>query len=189
MHFIIPVEEVRRIVAKYLPDDSKTAALGTFVHQQTKERFATQGASGGESWAPKRVKDWGHDDSRAVLTGASATLLDQFFSYSDRRSATLANTAPYSHVHQKGTVGKGGELPTIVPRFKKMLYVPLTDRARPGWRKDWVRGRFVNGKVEPQNADYVLIRKADIPPRRMLPTSPNEIQAQVEFYLDICRES
>ena len=43
---------------------------------------------------------------------------------------TVLSEAPWIDVHQKGTKGKGGSLPTIVPKKAKALFVPLTKAAR-----------------------------------------------------------
>lgn len=48
-----------------------------------------------------------------------------------------------------------------------------------------VQGRFVNGKIEPKNADFVLVKKVSIPPRPMLPDSQQERTEQVKEFVYI----
>lgn len=150
-------------------------AIGVFLVQQVKKRFATRGLSGGVSW-PKKARN----DGRAILTGRTGALLNSFFSVIVGRNAVaVASSTPYAKVHQLGTIGKGGKLPTIRPRRAKALWIPMNDRAArfgpgaPGLRK---------GK------DFFFARKVDIPPRPMLPDGSDEKKAQVEFVRDLLEE-
>ena len=181
MRAYIPPDEIRRIVKRFAPTEQKMRAVGVFLHNQTKSRFATHGSSGGSPWADKWVKGIGRDDGRAQLTGSSGQLLKSFGSYADRISATLYSDAPYAHVHEKGTVGKGGSLPNITPRKAKVLFIPISERAKAGWHADLIKGRFIDGQLTPPNADYVLLPSVSIPPRPMLPTGNHERQEQIRF--------
>jgi phage gpG-like protein len=148
-------------------------ACGTFLEQQVKRRFATQGLSGGARWQPKRIKD-----GRAILTGRTGALLNSFFAVSLVRKSTgmseiaVGSSMRYAAIHQLGTVGKGGVLPSIFPRRAKALWIPLNDRAAR-------LGTYSQGLV--YGKDFVFAKRVDIPPRPMLPNSKQERQDQEEF--------
>lgn len=153
--------------------------VGVFMEQQVKARFQTQGLSGGVRWARKRI-----DDGRAILTGRTAALLNSFFHVSlfkpstKTSEITVGSAVKYAKVHQLGTRGKGGILPTIVPKRAKALWIPLNDRAaRLGSRSG--NPSLVVGK------DFIFAKKVDIAPRPMLPTSDDEKRDQAEFVQEI----
>ncbi len=95
----------------------------------TKDRFASQGASGGAAWAPKKMKSWGFDDGRAILTGPTGLLQKAWGQNWKYGEATNGCFVQHSLVQQVGTVGKGGQLPTIKPKTAKALFIPITDKA------------------------------------------------------------
>jgi hypothetical protein len=134
VRFYISQSEIIRLLAKWTPTPDRMSALGFYAHQQIRDRHATQGASGGAPWAPKAFKQLGYDDGRAILTGYTGKMLNLWHSYGEvgpngNGKATVANDAPYSFVMEKGTKGKGGTLPDIVPVRAKALFIPVTDRA------------------------------------------------------------
>ena len=123
-------DEIMRIADRYAPTEEKTAALGMFAHQQVKDRFATAGASGGIAWPQKKMREWGYDDGRAILTGRTGELLESFQSYGEVDCAVVFSDKFYSRIQHLGTVGKGGVLPDIKPKKAKALFIPITDRAQ-----------------------------------------------------------
>jgi hypothetical protein len=130
MYYRIPDKEIRKVIDRCRPTEPVMEATAFYMVQLTHDRFLTQGQSGGVPWIGKRVKSWGHDDGRAILTGPSGELLGSFQGYgTDAGRAVCFSDAPHSHVQQVGTVGKGGALPTIVPKRAKALFIPITDRA------------------------------------------------------------
>jgi len=133
MRFRIPDSEVVNLIARWMPTQDHMTALAVFAHQQVKDRHETQGASGGTPWPQKVMKSLGYDDGRAILTGPSAKMLLSWFSYGEVNGsigrAVTANDQSYSFVHELGTEGKGGKLPTIRPKTAKALFIPITDRA------------------------------------------------------------
>lgn len=202
----LSVEEIHRLVSRFVPTVQKMEAIAFFCGQQVKTRFETRGTSGGAPWrAPKWTTTVGFDDGRSILTGPTGDLLSRFHSYGTETEAITGNDAKYARVQQLGTKGKGGVLPDIVPKRAKALFIPLTDRARTstpvtargmkrlatrgpkdksGRYNDLIQGHFVNGKIEPKNADFVLLKKISIPARPMLPDSVNERADQTEFVID-----
>jgi phage gpG-like protein len=162
----------------------RLAALGLYLVQQVKDRFRSQGASGGRPWLPKR-----RQDGRAVLTGRIGRLLNSFaHAIVGKSSVAVFSDTPYAKVHQLGTVGKGGTLPTIYPRRARALWIPLTDAAaRMGPTRMVVgRGGFRGAKSAlVAGKDFIFAKKVDIPPRRMLPESRNEQANQAEFIGDL----
>jgi hypothetical protein len=99
----------------------------------------------------------------------------------------------YARVQELGTVGKGGELPTIKPRNAKALAIPVNDsltaagvRRFTGPREDPRSLRFIpfrrgvavgalfeeadvkdrkDGKIDVGKAAYLLLKKVDISPK------------------------
>lgn len=189
----IPNSSVRSLVKAFKPTQKKLEGLGVFIISQIRRRHASHGMSGGKYWKRKK-----RDDGRAVLTGRTGKLLDSWFTYSTLTDSggrvVVANPVPFCHVHELGTKGKGGKLPTIVPRKAKALFIPLSSRAQTSvlgaasisgrnirvatrGRKTKAGGRtpLVYGK------DFVLAKKVDIPPRPQLPVSDREILEQGKF--------
>lgn len=121
--------EENRLAKAYKWTPAKVQIIATYCLQQTKERFATGGVSGGMPWPQKFLRSVGYDDGRAILTGATGELLNSFIGYGEDNRAIMASNSPYALIHQLGTVGKGGVLPTIVPKRAKALFIPITDKA------------------------------------------------------------
>lgn len=109
---------------------------GMHMAQQVEDRFETHGASGGVPWPVKRSAEWGHNDGRGILTGASGMLRKSFAGYAiNAGEAVCASNCQYAEIHQVGTVGKGGLKPTIRPKNGgKALFIPITDKARNSTR-------------------------------------------------------
>jgi phage gpG-like protein len=217
-------KDIARLRTRFTASARVMDAISLHLHSQVQNRFVTQGASSGTPWQPKKIKEWGADNGRAILRGASATLLNSFFHYGKPNLAVVASHAHYSRVHQLGTVGKGGILPTIKPKKAKALFIPITDRAIHSMRltagdASWAniigskpfgrtkarrfavkehlagvapefhelkKGRLKDGTLEVWDEragewkagkpDFIFLRKVDIPPRPMLPTSAGEIE-------------
>lgn len=243
MFFAINYRDLRRFYRRFLPDEKVMKVVALKLDAMTMDRFDSQGASGGVPWAPKKAKSWGYDDGRAILTGPSGLLLKawgQDWSYGE---ATNGNFVQHSLIHQVGTVGRGGMLPTIRPKKAKALFIPITDKANHsarlvgheadfqrrmtgqlGWGEPadhrpmrfgvtmtggrsskpsaieyggLIKGRLKDGRLQRWNAstgvyedgvpDFIFLQKVDVPPRPMLPTSPNEradaIRSMIDFML------
>lgn len=126
--------------------------------------------------------------TRRVLkrrTGSLARSIRQDVAGSDLRSLELraATTSPYAKVHEYGTTGKGGVLPSIVPKRAKFLTVPIGDNLTPAGVPRYpsaaaLRGqgtfllKTASGKTfivrregEQLRWLWVLVKKVDIPPR------------------------
>ena len=129
VHLTIRKGEIDRLVNSFRATTPRMRRLGFYLHQQTKRRFLTAGASGGQRWAQKWLKGIGADDGRAILTGPTGFLLNSFTSEGRENEAELYSFAPYARTHQLGTQGKGGTLPDIRPRTAKALFIPISDRA------------------------------------------------------------
>ena len=171
--------------------DELVAGMGTLLVQQVKERFKTQGKSANIGWPSKRISD-----GRSILTGRSAGLLNSFtWIQEGAKRVSVLSTAPYAFVHQLGTIGKGGTLPTVRPVRAKALFIPLNDRAASstlvrtavvidnqarGFRKLRVATRGGPAPLK-YGRDFVLAKKVDIPPRPMLPDSDHERRDQMAF--------
>ena len=103
---------------------------GRVAVAQVRERFDTNGQSGGVTWPAKTLPTGGKP-----LHGHTLELKNSFkFEVQARRSfATIIVYSDSKHVgaNQEGTVGKGGTLPEIVPKpGKKALFIALSERAQ-----------------------------------------------------------
>lgn len=232
--------DIIRIFRRYRPDEKAMEPVAVKLHAMTMDRFATAGASGGVAWAPKKMKEWGHDDCRAILTGPSGLLLKAWGTDWSNNSGSTGNFMQYSLLQQVGTIGKGGLLPTIRPKNAKALFIPITDKAihsnrlegqeadfhrrmtgQLGWGQPenfspmrfgvtihggkkgrpmaleytaLIKGRLKDGRLQRWNnklgtyedgvPDFIFLQKVDVPPRPMLPTSPNERHDAVQVMLD-----
>jgi len=119
----------RHFSSRFSPSEAMT--MGVFLVKQVRERFSN-GGSMAVRWPAKRF-----NDDRAILTGMSAGrtggLLGSFKAgiMDEGKGAFVGSTVPYARVHQLGAgPKKGGQLPAIVPKTAKALFIPLTDRAR-----------------------------------------------------------
>lgn len=196
--------EMTALTPGAIPDEAKRA-VGVLLVQQVKERFATQGESGGERW-PRRNPLFSMGNDRAVLTGLTGELLESFRYEIDGNRIMVYSDSPYAHVHQLGTTGKGGVLEPIKPVKAKALWIPLTEKARKASlamriKRDGSsmaetpfnlkRGRIYKGMIQVLDKrykpprwkaglpDFIFLSKVDVPPRRMLPTSDREQEAQM----------
>ena len=133
MHLELTRETKVRLARMFKPTMKTVKRMGLFLVQQVRERFQTAGKSGGVIWPEKVRKAWGADDGRAILTGQSAGLLGSFQWQgqvnSDGFEVSVFTPVPYAKVHQEGTQGKGGALPTIKPVKAKALFIPISERA------------------------------------------------------------
>lgn len=149
VRYKMPAQQARRLQSLFRPTNKQLNAFGFYLVQQVQDRFQTQGASGGTPWPAKRMKSWGYDDGRSILTGKSARLKESFSFYTKieggKAFITLFSDAPYARVHQLGTRGKGGVLPTIKPKTAKALFIPITDRAISSERISGPQAAYVMG--------------------------------------------
>ena len=107
IHATQPPDQIHRLAAAWKPTGDKLQAVGFFALQQVKERFKTQGASSGTPWpAPKRVKQWGADDGRSLLTGQTAHLRDSFQYMVQGNLIILFTDSPHARTHQFGATIK-----------------------------------------------------------------------------------
>ena len=210
----IPDGEIEAVLQHYMPTVQKMELVGGFMHNQVKDRFKSQGASGGQPWpSPKWRESIGAPDGRALLTGPSTNLQEKWFSYGEEDSAVVFSSTKYSYVHEEGTLGKGGKLPDIKAKPGKALFIPLTEAAEssekqggirvptrgrklrnmPGVFAPLVKGRLKDGRLQKWEdgewvdgrPDFLLLKKVSIPPRPMLPTSPQEVQESVDFAREV----
>lgn len=156
----IPAGEIRRLIQRYRATPGVLEAVAFFMVQQTRDRFRTGGASGGTAWVPKKARSWGFDDGRALLTGKTARLLDSYQGYGTDARAVLFSDDPKSKLHQLGTVGAGGVLPTIRPRKAKALFIPLTDRAQDSDRLTGPPAAWVRSKGGDRSGSEAPLRAA-----------------------------
>lgn len=160
MRAVIPLSEVAVLLRRYAASAPVLEAMAVFMTQQVKDRFRTGGASGGTAWVNKKARAWGHNDGRAILTGKRAELLESFQGYGTDEQAVTYSDDPKSLVHQVGTVGAGGKLPTIRPKRAKALFIPLTDRAIESTRLDGPRAAWVRAKGGDDSGSQLPIRAA-----------------------------
>ena len=124
---IDPTKPMLRVLSGGLKlTEADKARMGTLLLQQVTDRFMTSGRSGGVTWKPTR-------SGRAPLRGNSG-LLNSFVIRIHRDGVGVYSTAKFARVHQLGTVGAGGVLPTIRPKKAKALFIPLTERASSSQR-------------------------------------------------------
>jgi hypothetical protein len=191
-----------RIAARFQPNAEKMHRIGAVVRQQIDQRFESQGASGGVPWPkPKFVAAIGRPDGRKLLEGRTGNLRSGWQQSDSTDSTQVASDNVAAAMAQSGTVGKGGDLPDIVPRRAKMLFIPISDRAASstpvtafGIRRRMaqdgeplVRGRIKGGQLVPPNADFLLLHKVSIPPRPMLPASNAEVEKQTDAVVEILK--
>lgn len=139
----ISAKELQKATGAIAPNRDEWREIGDFLIGQVRDRFRTQGRSGNVLWPEKQMKVWGHNDGRAILTGTSGDLLAEWQFKLIKNGIQLFNPVRYAHVHQEGTVGKGGTLPTIVPVTAKALFIPVTDRAKKSERLTGSDAMFV----------------------------------------------
>lgn len=195
-------------------------ALGKMVVEQVRARFRTQGKSGGVYWPPSRP--FGSKRSTRALAGLEKTWK---YEISKRRGGVIEvevfTDSIEAATNHFGTVGKGGELPTIRPVKAKALFIPISDRAKnsmklsgkdavffrrqfglPETRRgirvgtaksgvfNLIQGRIKDGELMIQNedgewvpgqADFIFLKKVDLPPRPQIPDSEREMEKQDEF--------
>lgn len=149
--------DVHRLYGRFRADERLMRVGANKLYALTMDRFSSQGASSGTPWPQKRVKQWGYDDGRAILTGPTGLLQKAWGTNWTDHEASCGNPLAYSLVHQLGTVGKGGQLPTIKPKKAKALFIPITDKAVNSARLEGQEGDFyrrmtkMTGFGEPAN--------------------------------------
>lgn len=96
---------------------------------------------------------------------------------------------PYARVHELGTVGKGGVLPTIVPKPpRKYLTIPLLGKyvGRRATEFDLNFFKSKNGKFaflsdNRGNLAYLLLKRVDIPARPYLEPAAKDVGKQTDL--------
>jgi phage gpG-like protein len=99
-----------------------------------------------------------------------------------------------ARVHQFGTKGKGGELPTIVPKKGKALFIPLSKKAK---KSVLVKSKAGNMRLYPKRTkgviemmdlvkgkDYLFVSHVDIRSRKFLRVAPEDIQEFADIIAD-----
>lgn len=124
----LPDSEIRKIVARHMPNEKRMVRVGRLLHQQVKERFETAGASGGTPWPERWLS--GLVAGKPLMGGTKGDLFKSFYYDGDADSAEVWSDDPHSLVHQLGTRGKNGTLPDIKPKHAKALFIPITDKAK-----------------------------------------------------------
>lgn len=185
-----------------MPNQDRMQKIGGVVREQIDRRFESQGASGGVPWPrPKWVEAIGRPDGRKLLQGRTGNLRRGWQQSDSADSTKVASDNVAAAMAQAGTVGKGGDLPDIVPKRAKMLFIPITDRAADSepvtafgkarrMARDGaplIRGRIKGGQLVPPDADFILVHKVSIPPRPMLPTSEPERQKQTDTVVEVLK--
>jgi phage gpG-like protein len=165
-------DQLKEVVGAFPPSDEDMRAFGFFMVQQIDDRFESAGASGGESWPPKKSWSWGVNDGRAILTGPSARLRESFDSRVEGGTVIVWSDDPKSAVHQQGTEKYGGPIPTIRPKKAKALFIPLNDHAARSIRMTGPPAALIRagGKMEampeptdPKGKPVVRARRRHIP--------------------------
>ena len=97
-----------------------------------------------------------------------------------------SSAVPYAGIHELGTKGKGGVLPSIVPVNAGALTIPLLakyvgKRAREFNDLSLIISKK-NGKAYLRNSSkqlaYLLLKRVDIPPRPYLEPAVNDIEKE-----------
>jgi phage gpG-like protein len=191
--------ELWRIRQRFMPTRQKMEPIADLLKSQVDQRFETEGASGGIAWAhPKWIESIGKPDGRKLLHGRTGALRESWQSEASENSAAVFSNSIAAAVAQAGTRGKGGDLPDIVPKRAKKLFIPLTDRAASATpvtafgikRREaldgqpLVKGTIKGGRLDPPNADFLLLSKVSIPPRPQLPDGNAEREKQTDVVVE-----
>lgn len=109
-------------------------------------------------------------------------LLDSMKPFVTEQNFGVSSNFIGARVQLRGTVGKGGTLPTIVPRNAKALYLPLSPagqqatnggRVMPTALKDLKRGK-----------DYLFVKKVDIRPRKFFRLTAGNKKQLIETFIE-----
>jgi len=202
-HLQLVAGERERIHARFAPNTEKMRVISALVKSQVDQRFETEGGSSGTPWpSPKFTTSIGRPDGRKLLQGRTGNLRESYHQSSDNSTATVESDNVAAIMGQQGTVGKGGELPDIVPKRAKMLFIPISERAMDsepvtafGKRQrqamdgaPLVHGRIVQGQLTPPDADFILVHKVSIPVREQLPASNAEREAQTDLVVKVIKD-
>lgn len=113
-------------------------------------------------------------ETQALKSDAAGFGFQTIVGFMDPHAARIAR------VHELGTVGKGGTLPDITPKRFKFLWIPVTNLVKKydapllAWAQanGWVtgkasrkRGKRKSTKPKRGGKQFILLRKASIPPR------------------------
>lgn len=153
--------------------------IGKMLLAQVHERFDTSGASSGRAWPPKVI-----DNGFKPLHSATMNYRNSFTVRTASNSVAVQSDVPYARVHEFGTIGKGGMLPSIVPKpgNKRGLFIPLSAAARNKRPSLSPRGARKTGSSKLVfGEDFVYAKQVDIPPRPVFPSSPSEQERMTRF--------
>jgi len=179
----------KSIKAHTYPTADKMQKIADKAKRQVDDRFASGGSSGDATWPPGKMPM----GKKPPLGG----LQDTYKATAKESQAVVATPSWIALVHHLGTTGKGGILATIVPRYAKALYIPLTPLGITSYearkmqapvmktvfaglpyieKPKWSHELFGGGEAK-QGIDFIFLKRVDLPPRRQLPTSSHEIAA------------
>ena len=133
-----------------------------------------------------------HGDKANPLYDTGSHLFSSITHGVDSDGPWVGSTFKGGRVHQFGTKGKGGTLPTIVPKRAKALFIPLSPRAARSERIPPSGPAAKGGKVQRKTAtkqggkirmtkleygkDFLLLQKVDIHPRPFLRMSRMDLE-------------
>jgi phage gpG-like protein len=171
--------------------ESRQQAIARLIKEQTLTRIQ-EGGDDELQFAPLDfARPTGDRDNPLYDTGTH--LLDSITSGVDEDGPWVGSDFIGAAVHQFGTKGKGGKLPTIVPKQAKALFIPLTPLAARSSRvvenakgktarKTAVRrgGRQLFQDLE-KGVDFLLVSKVDIVARPFLRVSRKNMQGIVQI--------
>lgn len=156
----------------------KKRLIGEAMLKQTQERLR----HGGDDEITFHPLDYSRPDgsSNSPLFWSGKSLYDSLESGYDASSVWVSCTHPSALVHQLGTVGKGGKLPTIKPKRAKALYIP---KSMEGMNAIGADGR-ITGDLDDLEAgiDYIFVKKVDIWPRPFLRLSRKNREELAEIF-------
>jgi phage gpG-like protein len=210
MRFEITKESEQKLAAACAVMPGLLAEIGVLLQSQVLDRFAKQG-SPEQQWPEKKLKQWGYNDGRSILTGTTASLRRSFeiALEPDNNRVAIGSSLGYAWVQQHGKKN-------IQAVHAKAMFIPITDRAinssKPAadprafrmYKKarrvkgqivesyhPLVPGKLINNKlhIKDDNGDYIegvpdfiFLSKVTVPPRPMLPDTKVE-QTEIKNHI------
>lgn len=169
--------------------------IAILLQEQTIDRIE-QGGDDEITFAPLDFpRPTGETDNPLFSTGIH--LRDSITHGVDHDGPWVGSTFIGSAILQFGTKGKGGKLPTIVPKTAKALFIPLTTKAAKSVRvKEMAAGgdikklRKTPSRRDGRNVnvdlikgeDFLLLQKVDIRPREYLRMSAKNLEEIIEVF-------
>lgn len=193
----LPKSEIQqKIVNRVKANAEKMRKISDFMMEQVQERYRSAGSSGGTPW-PATATPRGH---KPPLQNLEKT----WSARNDENTATVASDSWIALVQHLGTQGKGGDLPTIVPKHAAKLFVPLTDKGLDHYlafkqrapvirhvyagtatieKPKFSRFSFVGQDDAKYGVDWILCDHVDLPPRKQIPSADVEREKLGDFVL------